>query len=219
MIWTWPKTFSFSEAYQKRICVGDLSFHKYCFVRCNLSGDTGNKSPLALQECNPVFFPSFKHNSLCYLYYALDASGFLEKSTFLSTQQPYSACIDNMGVEHKQTCWFAQCHAAHSCWSEVLMFFTVYYLHSLLWSQIFRLKIMQFCWQDEISVSEKKEKVKLHSLFVHIFKSWGTTFPSRKGGLGVGIPCLSRHLDGSGLLAEKLLLSICFLLSIETEIL
>lgn len=56
-IWTLSKFFSFSVAYQKRLCVGDLYFHKYCFVRCNLSGDTGNQSPLALQECNPVFSP------------------------------------------------------------------------------------------------------------------------------------------------------------------
>lgn len=53
-----------------------------------------------LLHCKNVtqFFPSFKHKSLLYyLYYALDASGFLEKSTFLSTWQAYSACIDNIG--------------------------------------------------------------------------------------------------------------------------
>lgn len=138
MIWTWSKNFSVLVAYQKRLCVGDLYFHKCCFVRCNLSGDTGNKSPLALQECNPVF-PLFKHKSLLYyLYYALDASGFLEKSTFLSTWQAYSACIDNIGSRAQgnmlifsvSCCSFMLVRSTHVC-------------HSLLlWSQIFRLKIV-----------------------------------------------------------------------------
>lgn len=82
---------------------------------------------------------------------------------------------------------------------------------------------MHFCWQDEISVSEKeKKKVKLHSLIVHIFKSWGIyIFSLRRRWFG-GENSLFFKTPGwccSGILVEKLLLSSCFLLSIEIEIL
>lgn len=54
MIWTLPRNVSVSVAYQKRLCVSDQRLHEYCFVRHNLSGETG-KNSLALQEWSLVF--------------------------------------------------------------------------------------------------------------------------------------------------------------------
>lgn len=94
-----------------------------------------------LLHCKNVtqFFPSFKHKSLLYyLYYALDASGFLEKSTFLSTWQAYSACIDNIGSRAQGNMLIFSV----SCCSFMLVRSTHVRHSLLLWSQIFRLKIV-----------------------------------------------------------------------------
>lgn len=69
MIWTLPRNVSVLVAYQKRLCVSDPHLHEYCFVRCNLSGETG-KNSLAVQEWSLVFPPLL--STSCYTIISLE---------------------------------------------------------------------------------------------------------------------------------------------------
>lgn len=68
MIWTPPKNVSVLVAYQKRLCLGDLYLHEYCFVRCHLTGDTGNNSPLHCKNAIQGFSPLFKAQVITILF-------------------------------------------------------------------------------------------------------------------------------------------------------
>lgn len=84
-----------------------------------------------IARMQPSSFSCSKHNSLLYyMYYALDTSMFLEKSTFLSTWQPYSACIDKVGSRAQGNMLICSV----SCCSFMLVRST-HVLHSLLPSQ------------------------------------------------------------------------------------
>lgn len=105
MIWTPLKNVSVLVAYHKSLCVGDLYLHEYCFVRCNLSGDTGNNSPLhcknATQFFSPLLSPSYYYIICIMLETPVGFQGnplFWVLGNCTARQSMISrACVDNMG--------------------------------------------------------------------------------------------------------------------------